>query len=108
VTRPPGAARKSKATSGLPRVVEAALVVAVPALRKRKQRPRQPIVVSVLGRLIGLPLKKSCGVDSIAFLTASSNRSNSTSLIALLEGAEIPNVRIVISVIIDTHISGQD
>jgi hypothetical protein len=57
---------------------------------------------------IGLPLKKSCGADSFAFLTAPSNRSNSTSLIALFEGAEIPNVRIVIFPKIIDAISGPD
>jgi hypothetical protein len=47
-------------------------------------------------------------VDSITFFTASSNRSNSTSLIALFEGAEIPNVRIAIFPKIIDAISGPD
>jgi hypothetical protein len=42
-------------------------------------------------------LKKSCGVASIALLIASSNRSNSASLIALFEGAGTLDGRIVIS-----------
>jgi hypothetical protein len=48
------------------------------------------------------------GRAQLPLLTASSNRSNSTSLIALFEGAGILNVRIVIfPKIIDTPLPGR-
>jgi hypothetical protein len=49
-------------------------------------------------KLSGRVKTSSCGAGAMAILTASSNRSNSTSLIALsnLKSAEILTVRIVI------------